>query len=328
MHATATVFYTPDSDDVRYLPEGPAPLDTRWPWPGNWLGWVGIQHGATSEVGSMNFLNLDTRENRHIPLPGRPGFWAETNHAGVLFLGMEREIILLDARGDVPVVVQTGMTIHQNPRTIINDGLATPFGAVFGTKDLRFEEGLGHLYLYRNGASELATLRGDQVCSNGKIAWQEESEWVLLDIDSPTRKIVKYRMDVAAGTLTPPETLVDFNHEAHVPDGMRPTPDGNSLVVAFYNPEDVAHGIARQINIATGETEFEWHTPGAPRVTCPAFVEHEGRVKLMLTTAHEGAPPEIRANQPHAGALFLGDTSFSTPLNPRFQVNVDRWITP
>ena len=51
-------------------------------------------------------------------------------------------------------------------------------------------------------------------------------------------------------------------------------------------------------------------------------------IKLMLTTAHEGAPPEIRANQPHAGALFLGDTSFSTPLNPRFQVNVDRWITP
>jgi hypothetical protein len=74
----AEPFFTPVSEELRYLPEGPRVLQNH---PSarshNLLGWVAIQHAAGLLVGSMNVLDLDTGENRNYPLPGRPGFFAE-----------------------------------------------------------------------------------------------------------------------------------------------------------------------------------------------------------------------------------------------------------
>ena len=47
----------PDSDALRFLPEGPVPLQD------GYCSWVGIQHGADSTSGSLNLLNLSTMEN-------------------------------------------------------------------------------------------------------------------------------------------------------------------------------------------------------------------------------------------------------------------------
>ena len=59
----------PETDSLRFLPEGPIPLGKQ-----GWLSWVGIQHGADSHHGSINLLDLKTEENRSFDLPGRPWF--------------------------------------------------------------------------------------------------------------------------------------------------------------------------------------------------------------------------------------------------------------
>lgn len=321
---TAHPFFSPASEELRFLSEGPTPLDpATWPGEDRLLAWVGIQHGETSTVGSVNLLNLETKENRSFPLPGRPGFVAQTNQAGVLLVGMERELVLLDLNTSPHKLIQTDLRAAPHSRTIINDGEATPFGVVFGTKDLHFKNPIAHLYLYRNGDKTLIPLRDGQVCSNGKVVLQDGDHWRLLDIDSPTKQVVAYELDAETGTLSAPTVIADFTHEPHFPDGMCLTPDGESLVIAFYNPNDVPYGIARQISLATGETEQKWHTPYAPRVTCPAFVEMEDGIYLLLTTAVEGMPAEQRNKHYESGTLFMAETTFQGPLTFAPKVLVD-----
>ena len=43
--------------------------------------------------------------------------------------------------------------------------------------------------------------------------------------------------------------------------------------------------MAQQRRISDGAVLCEWRFPGSPRVTCPEFVEGEGKVKLLFTTA-------------------------------------------
>ena len=69
----AKPLFEPSQDELRFLPEGPRRLRGT-----DSLGWVAIQHGADLAIGSLNVLDLATGANRSIPLPGRPGFFAET----------------------------------------------------------------------------------------------------------------------------------------------------------------------------------------------------------------------------------------------------------
>jgi sugar lactone lactonase YvrE len=97
---------------------------------------------------------------------------------------------------------------------------------------------------------------------------------------------------------------------------LRPAPanadggEGDSVIVAFYNPEPVADGVARQIRLADGKVLCEWQIPGAPRVTCPEFVRLDGEVKLVFTTAVEGMPAATRQLAPGSGFLYVADTPF------------------
>lgn len=324
---TAELFFTPENEKFRFLPEGPLPLDpATWPEKGNWMAWVAIQHGQQSTTGSLNILNLDTRENKNIALPGRPGFVAETNIPGLLMVGMEREIVLVDCENAESAVTHTSMQITPNPHTIINDGISTPFGAIFGSKDTRFEEPIAHLYLYRNGESQLHCIQANQTCSNGKVILPDEDTWTLFDIDTPTKKVVRYRVEVDSTCLTGPEDFIDLSGEDHFPDGMRITPDGKSMVIAFYNPNDVPFGIARQYNLKDGAVEAEWQVPKAPRVTCPTFIQIDGEVKLMLTTAIEGMEEDQLAKHEHSGCLFLAECDFDTPGPYTPKVDVRHFI--
>ena len=320
---TAELFYMPEMKKLRYLPEGPLLLDPAfWPIDGNWMAWVAIQHGEISHEGSLNLLNLDTLENRTIWLEGRPGFVAETNMPGLLMVGMEREIVLVNCKSAEAMVVHTDMHITTNPHTIINDGISTPFGAVFGSKDTRFQEPVANLYMYRNGELGIHRIQIDQTCSNGKVVVPDGDAWSLFDIDTPTKKVVKYRLEVESQYLVGPEDFIDLTDEDHFPDGMRITPDGASMVVAFYNPNDVDYGIARQYSLKDGSVEAEWHVPKSPRVTCPTFVEVDGKVKLILTTAIEGMPQDMLARHEHAGGIFIADTGFTEmgPYTPKVAI--------
>lgn len=308
------VLFRPDSHELRFLPEGPYPIGN------DRLSWVAIQHGADAKSGSLNLLNLSTGSNHSIELPGRPGFAFPTDREGVFVTGMERQVGLIDTSdssfrplGDP---VESGVN-----GTVINDGVVFSGGLIFGCKDLNFAEAKAGLYLWRRADWQTIRLRDDQTCSNGKIVFGDGERVTLLDIDTPTKTVVRYELDVADGRLSPPESVVDLRKGDVYPDGMIATPDGASVIIAFYNPADAAFGEAKQFSLATGEVEAVWRTEKSPRVTCPQLIDRAGEIKLVLTTADEGMTPEQQALHTSAGAIFIGETEFtSLPETPVFEI--------
>ena len=283
----AVPFYRPDSEELRFLPECPRVI-------GNSLLWVSIQYAADQPRGGLNILDLATRQNTHHALPGRPGFFAETADPGVLAIGLERRLVLYDlSRAQI---TETLAHIPDDERVIINDGVAIPGGLIFGTKHLQFRLPVAALYHYDNATRQVRELRGGQVCSNGKFLHGDR----LIDIDTQPKTITEYRYDGALHPLrliTPPDALPSL------PDGLRPARGGTSIVVAYYNPEPVADGLAQEIQLSDGKVLTEWVLPGSPRVTCP---EVAGEY-IYFTTAVEGMPHLT----PHAGTIFRAELNAS-----------------
>src|SRR5438128_296288 len=87
----AQPFFRPSSAELRYLPECPRQLRGT-----SQLAWIAIQNGPDDPYGSLNILDLVTLQNRTYPLPGRPGFFVETERPGVLLVGLERRLVLYD----------------------------------------------------------------------------------------------------------------------------------------------------------------------------------------------------------------------------------------
>jgi sugar lactone lactonase YvrE len=313
---TAKPFFEPPSEELRFLPEGPRFLQNH-PAGRNraLLGWVAIQHAVDSTTGSMNVLDLASGENVNFPLPGRPGFFAETTRPGVLLVGLERRLAYLDlATGRLD---ETGIAVTADERVIINDGVPVEGGVLFGTKHLAFNLPIAALYYFDAVTRKVKTVLGGQTCSNGKLLQRSpDGTATLIDTDSTPKTITRYRLDEQLerifdqSLVMPPDSLPAF------PDGLRPSPDGESIVVAFFNPEAVEDGLARQFRLSDGAVLCEWVIPGSPRVTCPEFVEIDGRVKVVFTTATEGMPANIRSRAPGAGAMYIADTPFDTVPAP------------
>ena len=272
---------------------------------GGSLVWISIQYAADRPLGGINVLDLASRENVHHALPGRPGFFAEIGETGepgepgVLLVGLERRLVLYDLNRRA--ITETLAQLPEDPRVIVNDGIAIPGGAIFGTKHLGFSEPVAALYHYDHATRQVRELLGGQTCSNGKYL----HDGLLVDIDSQPKTITEYRYDGALGTLhrlrliAPPEAL------PALPDGLRPMPGGQSVLVAYFNPAHVADGIAQEIRLSDGAVLTEFVLPGSPRVTCPEVGELNGAACVFFTTALEGMPEETRAIAPQAGTIFV-----------------------
>ncbi|NND96878.1 MAG: SMP-30/gluconolactonase/LRE family protein [Pirellulaceae bacterium] len=301
----ASVLLTPSSEELRFLPEGP------YRNPNGMVSWVSIQHGKDSQVGAVNLLDLESLENKSFEHPGRPGFAFPTDRDGVFVVGAEHSLWLFDTntRQSRPFVdgIDQGVS-----GTVVNDGLCYDGHLIFGCKDLQFADHKAGLYLLRAGETELIQLDDKQLCSNGKFIIADGDTHTLYDIDTPTQKITACEIDFAAGKRGDVRTVVDLSDGDVYPDGMILTPDQKSLIVAIFNPHDATVGEARQYCIATGMIQAIWNCPGSPRVTCPQLIEHDGGVKLLLTTADEGMDSELRAKNPNAGCLFIADTDFNS----------------
>ena len=309
----ARPFFQPETEELRFLPEGPRSLQN-YPAGASKLGWVAIQHGAGRTEGSVNILDLTSLSNTSLPLRGRPGFFAETTQPGIVLVGLERELAYFNLM--TGVLGETVAQIEADPSVIINDGLAVEGGVLFGAKHLEFKLPLAGLYFFDFVTRKVHTILDKQTCSNGKYLRRDSQGATLIDIDSEPRRISRYRLDaklervLESCLIKPPESL------PAVPDGLRPAPahdgepEGASIIIAFYNPENVSHGLAQQIRVCDGEVVCEWIIPGSPRVTCPEFVKIGGEVKLLFTTAVEGMPADQREHTPGAGCLFIADTAF------------------
>ncbi len=310
----AELLFLPESEALRFLPEGPTAIA-----PGR-FSWVAIQHGPQGTHGSLNLFDLASRTNRSFDLPGRPGFAKPTDQEGVFVVGCERELGIFDTRDQSWRSLVQGVDA-QVSGTIINDGTIYADNLVFGTKDLEFKTKKAGLYLYRGRDGKLVQLRSDQICSNGKfVVASEAGQLQLVDIDSPTRQVVRYQLDIEAGQITAAETVIDLTSLGGVPDGMTVTPDGNSVIISFYNPNPAEFGETHQYDLRSGQLQHVWRTAASPQATCPALLPMpDGSVKLIITTAVEHMPAERQNQSPNAGGLFVADTDFNTP-SPTLQV--------
>ena len=300
---TATPFFAPDTEDLRFLPEGPRVLRSSAR-----LGWVAIQHSATSREGSFNILDLHSGQNEQHILNGRPGFFAETSTPDVIVIGLERRLVLFNY-----LTGQTGDTLAEldcPDDVIINDGLAVDGGILFGTKHLKFNEPKAALYYFNSSTRRVHTVVDRQICSNGKCLRRQGNQATLIDIDSTPKTITRYRLDAALEHILEQSLLVPPERLPALPDGLRPSPAHDSVIVAFYNPAAVADGIAQEISLADGSVITEWTLPGSPRVTCPEFVELDGAVKILFTTATEGMDDATRRIAKGAGYMYIADTAF------------------
>lgn len=303
---TARVLVAPSAEPQRFLPEGPREVVLRGR---RALAWVNIQTAPDATRGELHFWYPDTGEYQVVPVPGRPGFLIPTDRPDTLFLGMTKEVGLFHVpTGDWRPLAAIP---DHSPRTIINDGEVDPAGrmVVFGTKDVRFADPIAHLYLFTPEDGQLTVLADGQTCSNGKVIVETGGELTLYDIDTPRRMVVRYRLDRQFRTLEDRGMAVDLRAVDGFPDGMTGGGDGTA-VVAFYDPDPLPAGRAGRYRLDTGELVEEWTTPGSPRVTCPLLFDQSG-VKLVLTTAVEGMPPEMRSRCPNAGCLFVADTTLT-----------------
>jgi sugar lactone lactonase YvrE len=284
----ALPFYRPALEEQRYLPECPRVI-------GESLVWISIQYSADRPQGGINVLDLGSQENVHHPLPGRPGFFTETGIPGVLLIGMERRLVLYDLNRRA--ITETLAHIPEDPRVIINDGISIPGGAIFGTKHLEFSKPIAALYHYDNATRQVRELLGGQTCSNGKYL----HDGLLVDIDTQPKTITEYRYD---GALHPLRLIAPPDSLPALPDGMRPMPGGESVVIAYYNPAHTSDGVAQEIRLSDGQVLTEFVLPGSPRVTCPEVWEVDGLTRVFFTTAVEGMPAETSAIAPEAGTIF------------------------
>lgn len=289
----ARPFFRPPLEELRYLPECPRVI-------GASLLWISIQYAADRPLGGLNVLNLATRENIHHPLPGRPGFFVPTEDPQILLIGLEHRLVHyhLDRRVVTETLAQLPLIPADRPEVIINDGIAIPGGLIFGTKHLAFNRPAAALYHYDNATRQIRELRSGQTCSNGKYF----HDGILIDIDTQPKLITEYRYDGALHPLrliAPPESL------PALPDGLRPTPGGKSIIVAYYNPEHTADGIAQELRLTDGAVLTEWIIPGSPRVTCPEIATLDGDHCVFFTTATEGMSAPTQAIAPNAGSIFV-----------------------
>jgi len=282
---------------LEHLPEGPYPCGE------GRLSWVAIQHGPDAVQGSLNVLDLGTRRNRSYPMPGRPGFAFPTTDPDVFLVGCEKRVGFY--RLGTGTWCGPSVAVEDDVGgTILNDALIHGDAVICGTKDLGFAVPRGGLYFWRPRDGRFGRIAGGQTCSNGKLILGEGERVTLLDIDTPTRRVVAYPLDLSDGSAGPPRTVLDLGAEPGLPDGMIGTPDGRGVIVALYNPDDAECGEARQYALETGAVEARWRLSGSPRVTCPQWVRIGPEVRLVFTTAVEGMPEERRRRHPGAGSLF------------------------
>jgi sugar lactone lactonase YvrE len=278
------------------------------------LGWVAIQHGPGRHDGSLNLLNLTTRVNTTFPLSGRPGFFVETTSPGVVLVGMDRQFILVDAR--TGEATRTEMMAPCDERVIINDGISIPNGLIFGTKDLALRDPIAALYRYDCTTRQFHEIRGNQYCSNGKYFRQDRNTALLIDIDTIPKTITRYHFASEFREVADRTLLVQPKALPALPDGLRPTPNGESVIVAYYNPAPADAGTAQELRVSDGEVLTTWLLPGSPRVTCPELVTIDGMIQVIFTTAVEGMPSEVQRLAPHAGTFFRADTSLKSLPEP------------
>ena len=303
-----SVLLSPHSDEYRYLPEGPRRVAVHGE---DCLAWVVIQtRPGTDATGLIRYTPwpVGSAPIVDVEIPGRIGFILPTDRENVVVAGVEHALELWDlAQGKKLETLATLPATPNVDKTVMNDAEVLPGGEgiVFGTKDNPVKQPTACLYLFTVADRKISVLAENQTCSNGKVIRHAASGFTLFDIDSPTKKVVRYRLDVTLRTVNKGEVAVDVSAEKGNPDGMVDCGPGGA-VIALYDPDADAVGHLLHVDLDTGEVIERFTVPQSPRVTCPLLWADDAGLTLVATTATEGMPGEDRPKCPEAGSLFAG----------------------
>ena len=190
------------------------------------------------------------------------------------------------------------------PVTAIREQMASALHLIIQLQ--RFPDGTRRIVK----VTEVTGMEASTVTLQDIFVFQQEG------MDSDGKTIGRYRLDCGLKKVLSQSLIAEPSSLPGFPDGLRPAPDGKSVIIAFYNPAHVSDGLARQMCIETGAVLAEWLIPGSPRVTCPELIQWHGKVMIVFTTAVEGMAAETRAIAPGAGTMYIADTRFTAVPEP------------
>lgn len=179
-----------------------------------------------------------------------------------------------------------------NATTRSNDGRADRQGGFWiGTMGLAGKPGEGAFYRYYKG--EVRLLIPDAHIPNALCFSPDGSTAYLAD--TPSGKIMKWRLDSAGWPVGELAVHIDFNDNGWRPDGAIVDSAGG-LWCAFYGA-----GIVARFDPDGHETDRV--ECAATQTTCPAFGGSDLKT-IYVTSARQNLSAQVLADQPMAGDIF------------------------
>jgi sugar lactone lactonase YvrE len=208
-----------------------------------------------------------------------------------LVLAVQDGFARLDTRTGA---VRSIARLDAHPDLRFNDGKCDPSGRMWaGTMALDERRDAGALYRF-DPDGRIHRMLDDVTISNG-LDWSASGATMYF-IDSPTRTIDVFDFELTGGNIRNRRTFVRIPRGEGVPDGMTVDADGYVWVALWgggavhrYAPDGCCDTVVR--------------VPTRYPTSCAFGGPDLG--DLYITTAHVKLTPQERAEQPHAGGVFM-----------------------
>jgi sugar lactone lactonase YvrE len=248
------------------------------------LIWVDIVGRA------VHFYDPQSGRDRATQLEQMPGV-AIPRRSGGLVLALGHGFAFLDPDGHVDPIEE----IPQGPVTArMNDGNCDAMGRFWaGTMGLAEEPGAGALYRLDPDLTVTCVL--DSVTESNGIDWSPDDR-LMYYIDSVERRVDVFDFELSSGTIANRRPFAHIDEGEAVPDGLTVDADGG-VWVALWGGSQV-----RRYR-ADGSLERVIALPTRQITSC-AF-GGSGLQDMYVTSAREWLAPEVLAQEPDAGALFV-----------------------
>ena len=174
-----------------------------------------------------------------------------------------------------------------------NDGKCDPAGRLWiGSMDMEEKSATGSLYMIGENLKIDRKVRGLTV-SNG-LAWSPDNT-MMYHVDSPTRRVFRYRYDPGSGRISDREVFVEIPAGEGFPDGLTTDTEGNVYVAQWG-------GFCVSVWNSGGERISRISIPACNVSSC-AFGGSDMK-DLYVTTAAYGLSREQLKKEKFSGAIF------------------------
>ncbi len=181
-----------------------------------------------------------------------------------------------------------------DPASRSNDGRADPHGGFWcSTMRIGDDGGAGAIYRYFRG--QLTRLR-DGIAIANAICFAPSGR-VAYFTDTPTRQVMRWRLDAEGWPLGEPEPLIDLRPAGVNPDGMVTDAAGN-LWLALW-------GSGRVAVFSSEGRQCGSHPLPAAQSSCPVFGGPGYTTLLVTSAAAELSQPDLTRNAAHGRTFAL-----------------------